>query len=201
VVSVCRSKVAGMDRSQRYPTPLSWAARFGTLLTAMFFALGLLLGAVARGWMRVIAVDPEFTVNGTLGIVLGFGFFAFMQSVAALAAQRPWRSWPRRGARLLGAFGLLPLFVAAGAIMAPAVVSAGLAAWHPMWPTVVRGALTLVAVANVVAVSLTITSNFGLSMRSLIGVCGLVLIYGCIVWMAAGTFSRPRPTVPPLVHS
>jgi hypothetical protein len=52
--------------------------------------------------------------------------------------------------------------------------------------------LALIALANLVAVSLTITSDFGVSWRSLIGVGGLVLIYGCIVWAAAGTFSRPN---------
>lgn len=186
-----------MDRSQAYPTPLSWATRRGALLVPTFLALGLLLGVVARGWMRLIATDPEFTLNGTLGIVLGFAFFAVMQSVAALAAAGPWSAWPRRGARFLGVIGLLPLFVAAGALMAPAVVFAGLAVWHPTWPKAVRLTLAVIALANVVAVSLTITSDFGISARSLIGIFGLALIYSCVVWSAAGTFSRPRTTKRP----
>ncbi len=177
---------------RKYPTPVSWAARIGALLVPTFVAVGLLLGVVARGWMRFISVEPEFTVSGTLGIVVGFAFFAGMQSVAALAAARPWRDWPRRGARCLGVLGLLPLFVAAGAVMAPAVVLSGLAVWHPRWPRVLRWALGLLALANVVAVSLTITTSFGVSVRSLVGVASLVLIYVCIVWLAAGTFS-PKP--------
>jgi len=84
------------------------------------------------------------------------------------------------------------LFVAAGATIAPAVVLAGLAAWHPSWPRAIRWVLALVAVANLLAVSLTITSDFGVSWRSVVGIGGLVLIYGCIVWAAAGTFSRPK---------
>lgn len=141
--------------------------------------------------MRAITVSPEFTVGGTLGIVLGFAFFALLQAVAALAAQRPWRPWPRRGARLLGVIGLLPVFGAAGAVMAPAVLLAGLAVWHPTWPRVLRWILALGAAANVVAVSVTIISGVGLTIRAPIGILGLVLVYSCIVWMAAGTFSRP----------
>lgn len=185
-----------MSPSGARPTPLTWAARLGRVLVPVFLVLGLTLGACARAWMRLIAAEPEFTMSGTLFIVLGFGFFAVMQSIAALAAARPWRDWPRRGARCLGVVGLLPLFVAAGAMMAPAVVFAGLALWHPSWPRAVRWVLALVALANVVAVSLTIASDFGVSLRSLAGMCGLVGIYGCIVWAAAGTFSRPNSRPP-----
>lgn len=181
-----------MSPSGARPTPLSWAARMGYVLVPVFLVLGLLLGVGARAWMRVISTDPEFTTSGTLFIVLGFSFFAAMQSVAALAAQWPWRDWPRRGARCLGVVGLLPLFTAAGGMMAPAVVFAGLALWHPAWPRAIRWVLALLALANLIAVSLTITSDFGVSWRSLVGICGLVLIYSCIVWAAAGTFSRPN---------
>jgi len=186
-----------MEQTPRYPTPLSWAERFGIAVVPLFAALGLLLGIAARGWMRLIAVTPEFTISGTLGIVLGFAFFGLMQSIAALASARRWRTWPRRVARLLGVVGLLPLFVAAGAMMAPAVVLAGLAVWHPRWPVVVRGLLAVLTLANVVAVSSTITSDFAMSARSLVGLAGLLLVYACIVWAAAGTFSPPRAPEPP----
>ncbi len=192
----CPEGVRTVQRTGARSTPLSWAARMGRVLVPAFLVLGLLLGVVARVWMRFISTDPEFTVSGTLGIVLGFAFFAVMQSVAALAAQRPWRDWPRRGARCLGVVGLLPLFVAAGALMAPAVVVSGLALWHPTWPRAIRWVLALIALGNVVAVSTTITSDFGMSMRSLVGICGLVLIYGCVVWAAAGTFSHPNSQTP-----
>jgi len=185
-----------MTRMRERSTPLSWAANMGRILVPVSLVLGLLLGVVARAWMRLISTDPEFTMSGTLFIVLGFSFFGVMQSVAALAAQRPWRDWPRRGARCLGVVGLLPLFVAAGAVMAPAVVFSGLALWHPTWPRAIRWVLALLALANVVAVSMTITSDLGMSVRSLVGICGLVLIYGCIVWAAAGTFSPPRSETP-----
>lgn len=180
-----------MDRSARFPTPLTWAARSGAMIIPAFLGLGLALGILARAWMRLVTVDPEFTVGGTLGIVLGFGFFALMQSIAALAAQRPWRPWSRRAARLLGVVGLLPLFVAAGALMAPAVIAAGLAVWHPTWPALARWVLAVVAIADVVAVTSSIASDHGVSARTLAGVVGLMALYGVIVWLAAGTFARP----------
>ena len=74
--------------------------------------------------------------------------------------------------------------MAAGGMMAPAVLLAGLALWHPSWPRVIRWVLAVIVLANLVPVSLTITSDFGVSWRSLVGICGLVLIYGCIVWAA-----------------
>lgn len=186
-----------MNWLRSHPTPVSWATSMGGVLVPVFLVLGLLLGAGARGWMRFIAVDPGFTVKGTLGIVLGFAVFGVLQALAALAAARPWRTWWRRGARCLGLVGLLPLFVAAGALMAPAVAFAGLALWHPRWLRPIRVVLALVALANVVAVSSTITSDFGTSLRSVIGVSGLLLIYGCVVWAAAGTFLPPRAGAAP----
>ena len=74
-----------MNPPRALPTPLSWAARLGYVLVPVFLVLGLLLGASARAWMRTISTDPEFTMSGTFFIVLGFTFFAAMQSVAALA--------------------------------------------------------------------------------------------------------------------
>lgn len=174
------------------PTPQSLAARAGLLLVPIFLALGLLLGVVARAWMRLIAREPEFTWSGTLAIVLGFAFFAAMQSVAAIASATPWQKWRRRVARALGVIGLLPLFVAAGSLMAPAVVLAGLAVWHPRWPLLIRCALALLVVADLAVASLTITADFGMSARSLMGISGLLVIYSCIVWMAGGTFAPPR---------
>lgn len=99
-----------------HPTPQSLAGRAGLLLVPVFLFLGLLLGVVARAWMRLIAREPEFTWSGTLAIVLGFAFFAVMQSLAAIAAEKPWQKWWRRLARGLGVIGLLPLFVAVGSM-------------------------------------------------------------------------------------
>jgi hypothetical protein len=192
---------AQVDVSRRPRTPQSLAAALGWRSLPLFLALGFLLGVVARGWMRLISSDPEFTMAGTAGIVVGFAIFSALQSVSALAAARRWRDWPRRGARLLGAAGLLPLFVAQGAVMAPFVIFAGLAVWHPDWPKAVRWGLAVLALADATAVAMTITSDFGASIQSAAGVCGLVIVYGCVVWVAGGTFSPPRaataaPAVP-----
>ena len=87
--SECAQGTRNMSPSRGFPTPMSWAARMGYFLVPVFLVLGLLLGACARAWMRIISTDPEFTISGSLFIVLGFSFFAAMQSIAALAAQRP----------------------------------------------------------------------------------------------------------------
>lgn len=182
--------------AQRSPMALAFWARLGVV--PLFLLLGLLVGVLARGWMRLISTEPEFTWAGTLGIIGGFGFFATMQSIAALASATPWSTWPRRLARCLGLIGLLPLFVAAGAVMAPFVVLAGLATWHPSWPPVVRGTLAALALANLAAVGYSIVSDHGLSLRSALGFAGLVLLYAGIVWAAAGTFAPARPARRPV---
>lgn len=181
-----------------HPTPQSWAATVERWLIPIFVLLGLILGVLARAWMRLISVDPEFTWGGTLAIVLSFAFFALTQAVAAMAAQRPWSDWPRRAARLLGLVGILPLFSAAGAVMAPAVLLAGLAVWHPKWPVLIRAVLGALVIAVMLAVAAGILSDFGFSVRSLIAIFGFIVIYGCIIWMAAGTFSSPRAGRPAL---
>ena len=43
------------------------------MIVIVALLIGIALGALARIWMRLIAPDPEFTVAGTLGIVVGFG--------------------------------------------------------------------------------------------------------------------------------
>jgi small-conductance mechanosensitive channel len=176
-------------------TPQLVAQTVGRNIIPLALGTGLALGVTARAWMRLITTEPEFTVGGTLGIVLGFALFAVMQSISALASQRPWRDWPRRGARLLGLMGMLPLMFAAGALMAPTIVLGGLALWHPQWPRPIRWVLGLLVLLNVAVVGEGIASDHGVSARTVLGVCGLLLIYSCIVWATAGTFAPPRRRV------
>ena len=88
---------------------------------------GLALGVVARFWMRLIADDPAVTWNGTVFIVVGFMTFGMAQSIAAVARQRATRRWTLTTARVFGGVGILPLFVAAGGVMAP---PSSLGAWQ-----------------------------------------------------------------------
>ena len=97
---------------------------------------GFALGVVARAWMHLIADDPASRGRGRRS-----------SSSPSPASVSPRRSWPpsalelrrRRTmavARIVGAVGMAPLFTAAGAIMLPTVLSAGLAwtrtSWRPV---------------------------------------------------------------------
>ena len=139
--------------------------------------------------MRVIAADPDFTWSGTIGILVGFTIFGLAQSVAALARRRQWRRWPIRFARVAGFVGMLPLFMAAGGLMMPAVVGCGLAVWRANWPKAVRALPALLAMADVGFVGKGIVDDFGWSARSVAGIVAMVVVYSAIVWATRATFA------------
>lgn len=149
------------------------------------------LGVLGRLWMRLIAVRPEFSWGGTLGIVIGFTIFGLTESFVALARRRRWRPWAARAARFAGVIGMLPLFVAAGGQMMPTVVFGGLAVWRTDWPTIGRVACAPVAAVSVLFVVSGIVDDFGWSLRSLAGFAGLLALYGVIVWATRPTMRRP----------
>lgn len=181
-----------MANPRKLPTPQSIAEAIGWRMLPLGVLAGLTLGLVARAWMRFITTQPEFTIAGTLGIVLGFAIFAGAQSLAAIATQMQWRASLRRFARGLGFLCMLPLMLAAGATMAPAFTLAGAAVWHPRWPRVLRASLASLALLDVVLVSKSIATDHGASAVTVIGIAGLILIYSCITWATAGTFMPPR---------
>lgn len=95
---------------------------------AVGLTLGLLWGAVARGFMRLLTTSPEFTWTGTMYIVGSAGLVGAL--VAVVRAQRlAGRSW---WFRLLG-LPLVLLFGAAGAIMAPGVAGVVMLADRRRW--------------------------------------------------------------------
>ncbi|HEY5664409.1 MAG TPA: hypothetical protein VIS05_10275 [Ilumatobacter sp.] len=181
-----------MSRVAVVPTPTSLATRHGYGSIARFGGFGLLLGVAARAWMRLISTDYEFSWVGSGFIVAGFTVFGVGQSVAALAVARDWRRPARWAARTAGAVTTLPLFFAAGAVMAPAVVLGGLAVWRSRWHPIPRLVLAFGAVVDAVLVSMTITSDLGTSWRSALGVGGLVAVYACVLWMVGGTATPAR---------
>ena len=161
----------------------------GLVVVGMLAAFA--LGVLGRLWMRLIAVRPEFTWGGTLGIVIGFTIFGLTESLVALARRRRWRPWAARVARCGGIIGMLPLFVAAGGQMMPTVVFGGLAAWRTDWPTIARVACMLVAAPSVLFVGSQIVDDFGWSLHSLAGLAGLLALYSLIVWATRPTMTRP----------
>ena len=151
----------------------------------------LALGVVARLWMRLISVNPEFTWSGTIGIVTGFAIFGLTQSLSALSHRRRWRPWPARLTRFFGFVGMMPLFIAAGGQMMPTVVFGGLGSWRVRQPRAAQIVCLVVAALPVVFIGRGIIEDFGWSFRSLAGISGLVAIYSIIVGATRATMSRP----------
>ena len=178
-----------MDGSPTTPRRVSRLRDFAVVLLGIVAALA--LGVLARLWMRLIAVRPEFTWAGTLGIIIGFTIFGLTQSLGALARRRGWRPWAARLARCAGAIGMLPLFVAAGAQMMPTVVFGGLAVWQVHWPRPARVVCAVVAALPALVVGHGIVDDFGRSLHSLAGVAGMLGVYAAIVWATRPTMSRP----------
>jgi hypothetical protein len=157
---------------------------------------GLALGVVARAWMRLISEDPDFTWNGTIFIVGGFTLFGLTQSIVAVARHRTTRWWKLTGVRAIGAVGMLPLFVAAGALMFPTVAGCGLASSRPEWPKPIRGLCLVVAAGPVLLVGTDLIGSFGWSLHTLAGFVTMLAVYATIIWAARFTFAAQRADSP-----
>ncbi|MEO6570390.1 MAG: hypothetical protein ABIO83_02475 [Ilumatobacteraceae bacterium] len=160
---------------------------------------GCTLGVVARGWMRLISEHPEFTWSGTIFIVIGFSVFGLAQSTVLVARRRCRRRWTAALVRMFGVVTMLPLFVAAGAVMFPTVIGGGLAVARTRWHTSVRRVLLVVATGPVVVAGRQIVGSFGWSFRTLNGFVLMLAIYSAIIWATKCTFSAcvgdPRPSL------
>ncbi len=157
---------------------------------------GFALGVVARAWMRLIAEDPGFTWNGTIFIVVGFTFFGLTQSIVAVVRRRTTRWWKLTGVRTIGTVGMLPLFVAAGALMFPTVAGCGLASVRSEWPKVVRGLCLVVAAGPVLFVGTDLVGSFGWSLRTLAGFVMMLAVYATIIWATRFTFAAQHADSP-----
>jgi hypothetical protein len=151
---------------------------------------GFALGVVARAWMRLISDQPEFTWNGTLFIVFGFTIFGFAQSIVDVARRRDTRRRTLTPIRAIGTVGMLPLFVAAGAVMLPTVVGGGLAFARQGWNRITRGLCLLVAAAPVTFVASDLVGKFGWSVHSAAGFVLMLAVYGTIIRATRFTFAQ-----------
>ena len=150
---------------------------------------GLVLGILARAWMRLIAEEPEFSWNGTLFIVIGFTIFGFTQSIVAVARRGARRRWKLTSVRVLGSVGMLPLFVGAGSLMFPTVVGAGLTFARVEWPRRVRRICLLVAAGPVLFVGKDLVGSFGWSPHTVVGFVAMLAIYSTIIRATRFTFA------------
>ena len=143
---------------------------------------GLVLGVLARLWMRFISDKPEFSWSGTLFIVGAFLLFGLSQSLVAVARSRVDRRAWLTVVRVIGVIATLPLFSAAGGVMFPTVLGAGLATSRTEWRTSIRRLCALVALAPVLFVGNNLRVTFGWSLRMAVGLVAMLLLYAVVVW-------------------
>ena len=147
---------------------------------------GFVWGVVARGFMRLLAEDPEFTWSGTLYIV---GTASVVGGLVALVrlARRSGRS---RWWRLLG-LPFVVLFGAAGALLVPGVVGVVMLLGRRRW----------LALPGAALVGLTL---WGVVVEELGGAptaqqwAGVLVMVGCLAvegWAARELVRRWRPGV------
>ena len=163
--------------------PWRFGSRLGvsqTMVVGLFG--GLVLGVLARAWMRFISEDPQFTWNGTLFIVGGFAVFGLTQSLVAVARGRVARRRTLTVVRAIGGIATLPLFVAAGAVMFPTVLGAGLAIARTEWRRATRAVCAVVALGPVLFVGNDLRGSFGWSLRTVGGFVAMLAVYTVVVW-------------------
>ncbi len=176
----------------------------GPVFIATSFVGGLLLGIVARLWMRWITTHPEFTWDGTLTIVFIFTIFCTAQSLLHVVRRKDIskvKDWIFRG---IAIFFTLPLFMAAGLIMFPVVLLGSLAYWRRTWPKWLRSILGLLSAAwaakvaydSMISIAFdTITKTFGLGFETIGQVLLYLGIYWVVILLTKGTVAFPRQRI------
>jgi hypothetical protein len=157
------------------------------------FLTGAALGIVARIWMRFITTHREFSWDGTLIIVIGFGVMFLGQAGVYLGRRSGVRPSGFVALRILAIVTLLPLAFGAGAFAFPIIVFAPLAIIRTGWNRWLRLLLGVLALIPGVFIAFTLFSDLSL-IRATIGVVWFALIYGILVWAVSFSFaSRHDP--------
>ena len=157
------------------------------------FLTGAALGIVARIWMRFITTHREFSWEGTLMIVVGFGVVFLGQSGVYLGRRSGVRLSAFVALRVLAIVTLLPLAGAAGAFAFPIIVFAPLAIIRTGWNRWLRLLLGVLALIPGVFIAFTLFADLSV-IRATLGVIWFALIYGILVWAVSFSFaSRDDP--------
>jgi len=150
---------------------------------------GLMLGIVARLWMRWVSTDPEFTWGGTLGIVIFFTIFTTTQSIIYVLRRKVISRRFTSILRGVGTFFTLPLFTAAGALMFPTVLLASIAIWRKELNIRIRIALLLLSFVIPVIQINEIGSDFGWNFITLGRALLFILIYSMVILLLQPTLN------------
>jgi hypothetical protein len=178
------------ERSQSHDIPLTWpstgylASRTtrpvpAALVVLAGFVGGLAAGALARAWMRLISTDPEFTVGGTLAIMIGFGLLFAGSGLCLTAHRNGWSRRARGAARTVGCVLILPAFGGAGALAFPSVLFGAVAVAR--WDLRVPLRLLLASIAVVVMLVVSFTQIVDGELATGRAVAG-VLFYPVLLW-------------------
>ena len=164
---------------------LRWSERVKPALLIPCGALvGLVLGIIARAWMRWISTDPEFSWGGTIGILIGFVVFFTAHATVLLGRRRGWsRRW-LTVTRVVAAILSLGIFGAAGSSMLPTVLTASLGLGRTDWPRFVRRVVIVLSVIIPIFLVRDIGSDFGWNLVTAGRVILFVLIYHVIISVA-----------------
>jgi len=162
-------------------------------------AAGALWGVVARGWMRFISAEYEFTWGGTLAIVAIFAIFGFGQAIAAVVRRSECRPRSQIAGRVVAIATTVPLGMAAGAMMLPSTVAAVALGRDGMHPRARLAVATLAAIPTLFVLR-QLVSEIDL-WRAVIGWVSMFVVYLPLVWAvsrAIRPFARLAPPHDPL---
>jgi hypothetical protein len=151
---------------------------------------GLVLGVAYRGWMRLVATDPSFSWEGTLGIVLVVTIVTLAASVCAAVQASSDRRWVRRLVRGVAAVLIvLGLGSPPATVTVPAFVVGGLAWARTDWSPRRRRHLALIAL--VLALASLSTPVFELGALPAWRATAAVAGYGILIVVPSGLFAIP----------
>ena len=183
------NQVNGGEREMKVIT-FSYLQKHPNLIIPAGLVGGLLVGVTARAWMRWISTKPEFSWPGTLSIVIGFGIFGAIQSTVYTVRSKRRRKWLLVLIRILGTIFTLPLFVAAGGMMLPTVLTVSLAVWREKWKIWIRVLLSLFGFTIwVLIINSQIVDKFGWSIATVGRILLFVMIYSTVIFALKPTIS------------
>lgn len=138
--------------------------------------LGIVLGAVARGFMALLTADPQFSWSGTAFILGLFGVAGLVLAVAHAAKCRHRSRWWK-----VVTVPAVLVFLGPGMLLAPAVLGMALAASRRLWMRVVGVAVLAGSVALLAVLGETEDEPFTLRTAA-----GFVVMYAVCAVLAAG---------------
>ena len=172
---VFRPPPMSLSATERYPA--AWAA----ILSGA--GLGVIWAIAARIWMRLISTTPEFSIAGTLAIVVIATLFGACAGFAFVARRRGWRRWGHYVPRGLTVAFFIPFGIGGGLPLMLSVLLATLAVTQPAS----TGVWVLAALAIIVGTAGDAPSGVAIGVPA--GAAALT------VWKWAARHRRDKPNL------